>query len=351
MYKKQTNAHNTYLCFMISQQLGQLTQWLASPAKIIIIPHKNPDGDAMGSSLGWQNILKQMGHEVVVVAPNAYPTFLHWLPGHECVLYFDKNTDQAVNLIANADLIFTLDFNTLARIGVMGEHVAQSKAKKIMIDHHQEPEDYADLCFSKPTISSTCELVYELIEALDLKAKINKDIASCLYTGMLTDTGSFRFASVTEDTHRAVAHLLSTGIKHHEIHERILGNKRPERLKLLGVALGNMVIVPDKKTAYITLSQEELDSCDYQKGDSEGLVNYALSVAGVSIAVLMMEHREEEIIKLSFRSKGDLAVNQFAKQHFEGGGHINAAGGKSLRSLKETERYFLEALDAFFSSL
>ncbi len=332
---------------MIKQQLAQLAQWLATPAKIIVIPHKNPDGDAMGSSLAWQNILQQMGHEAVVIAPNAYPSFLHWLPGHECVLYFDENTTQAKKLIAAADMVFTLDFNTLKRIDYMGECVAQSKAKKVMIDHHQEPEDYADLMFSNPDMGSTCELVFQIIVALEAKDKINKEVASCLYTGILTDTGSFRFASVTADTHRAVADLLATGIGHHLIHEKISGNKSPERLKLLGIALGNMVILPSYKTAYIKLSQEELDSCDYQKGDSEGLVNYALSVDGVQLAVLMIEHRSEKIIKLSFRSKGATAVNLFAKEYFEGGGHINAAGGKSTRSLDDTEHYFLDVLKSF----
>jgi phosphoesterase RecJ-like protein len=184
---------------------------------------------------------------------------------------------------------------------------------------------------------------------MGLAKHINQDIASCLYTGIVTDTGSFRFPSVTSATHRAVATLIDAGANHSEIHEKIKDNARPDRLKLLGIALKNMVFISEYKTAYITISQDELDACNYQKGDTEGFVNYGLSVAGIEMAVLMTESKKEEMIKISFRSKGDLAVNLFAKTYFEGGGHINAAGGKSDKSLRETEAYFLKSLAAFLS--
>ena len=218
-----------------------------------------------------------------------------------------------------------------------------------MIDHHQEPDDYTDIMFSNPAISSTCEFVFQIIEALGLVQNINKDIASSLYTGIVTDTGSFRFPSVTAATHRAVATLIDAGANHSQIHEKIKDNARPDRLKLLGIALNNMVCITKYKTAYITLSQEELDACNYQKGDTEGFVNYGLSVAGIEMAVLITESKKENTIKISFRSKGDLAVNLFAKTFFEGGGHINAAGGKSNKSLQETETYFLKSLATFLS--
>jgi phosphoesterase RecJ-like protein len=349
MYKKRTNTYNSYLCFMIENELEQLKQWLDKPAAVVIIPHKNPDGDAMGSCLAWQGILNQLGHSTTVIAPNEYPSFLHWLPGHDSVLIYENNQEFADKLIAAAYMVFTLDFNTLKRIDQMGVRVSESSAKKIMIDHHQEPDDYADIMFSNPSIGSTCEFVFQIIEGLGLVQKINKDIASSLYTGIVTDTGSFRFPSVTAATHRAVATLIDGGANHSQIHEKIKDNARPERLKLLGIALNNMVCITKYKTAYITLSQEELDACNYQKGDTEGFVNYGLSIAGIEMAVLMTESKKENMIKISFRSKGDLAVNLFAKTYFEGGGHINAAGGKSDKSLQETEAYFLKSLGTFLS--
>jgi phosphoesterase RecJ-like protein len=334
---------------MIKNQLKQLKQWLDKPATVVIIPHKNPDGDAMGSCLAWQGMLNQLGHSTSVIAPNDYPTFLHWLPGHDSVLIYENDQELANKLIAGANIVFTLDFNTLKRIDQMGARVAESAAKKVMIDHHQEPDDYADIMFSNPSIGSTCEFVFQIIDAMGLAKHINQDIASCLYTGIVTDTGSFRFPSVTSATHRAVATLIDAGANHSEIHEKIKDNARPDRLKLLGIALKNMVFISEFKTAYITISQDELDACNYQKGDTEGFVNYGLSVAGIEMAVLMTESKKEEMIKISFRSKGDLAVNLFAKTYFEGGGHINAAGGKSDKSLRETEVYFLKSLAAFLS--
>jgi phosphoesterase RecJ-like protein len=303
----------------------------------------------MGSCLAWQGMLNQLGHSTSVIAPNDYPTFLHWLPGHDGVLIYENDQELADKLIAEADMVFTLDFNTLKRIDQMGARVAESAAKKVMIDHHQEPDDYADIMFSNPAIGSTCEFVFQIIDAMGLAKHINQDIASCLYTGIVTDTGSFRFPSVTSATHRAVATLIDAGANHSEIHEKIKDNARPDRLKLLGIALKNMVFISKYKTAYITISQDELDACNYQKGDTEGFVNYGLSVAGIEMAVLMTESKKEEMIKISFRSKGDLAVNLFAKTYFEGGGHINAAGGKSDKSLRETEAYFLKSLAAFLS--
>ena len=334
---------------MIKNQLKQLKQWLDKPATVVIIPHKNPDGDAMGSCLAWQGMLNQLGHSTSVIAPNDYPSFLHWLPGHDSVLIYENDQELANKLIAGANIVFTLDFNTLKRIDQMGARVAESAAKKVMIDHHQEPDDYADIMFSNPAIGSTCEFVFQIIDAMGLAKHINQDIASCLYTGIVTDTGSFRFPSVTSATHRAVATLIDAGANHSEIHEKIKDNARPDRLKLLGIALKNMVFISEFKTAYITISQDELDACNYQKGDTEGFVNYGLSVAGIEMAVLMTESKKEEMIKISFRSKGDLAVNLFAKTYFEGGGHINAAGGKSDKSLRETEAYFLKSLAAFLS--
>ncbi|RCL72192.1 MAG: bifunctional oligoribonuclease/PAP phosphatase NrnA [Flavobacteriales bacterium] len=333
---------------MIETQLHQLAQWLHTPSKMVIIPHKNPDGDAMGSTLAWQNVMQQLGHTATVLAPNPYPTFLHWMPGHSDVVIYESEEEKGNKLVAEADFIFTLDFNTLKRIDDLGIRVAESKAKKIMIDHHQEPEGYADLMFSEPHIGSTCELVYQLLERLDIRKHINKEVATCIYTGILTDTGSFRFPSVTANTHKAVAHLIECGANHSHIHEQIKDTARPDRLKLLGIALQNMVFLDDINTVYITLSQDELDACHFQKGDAEGFVNYGLSVEGIKVAVLMIEYRHEGLVKFSFRSKGDVAVNTFAKTYFDGGGHLNAAGGISKRSLAQTKPFLVESLRAYF---
>lgn len=335
--------------FMTDAKLSQLAQWLAKPLHIVIIPHKNPDGDAMGSCLAWQKVLQQFNHHALVIAPNSYPTFLHWLPGNENVINYETEQENAESLVANADLIFTLDFNTLKRIDDLGVCVSSSRAKKIMIDHHQEPDDYADLMFSEPSMGSTCELVYHIIIGLQKQQYIDSDVATCLYTGILTDTGSFRFPSVTPTTHRAVADLIERGANHSDIHDRIKDSARPDRLKLLGTALSNMTFLADYNTAYITLSQEELDRCNYQKGDTEGFVNYGLSISGIQLAVIMTESKKENIIKMSFRSKGEFAANTFAKTFFEGGGHTNAAGGKSDKSLVETEKYFKAALKTFLN--
>ncbi|MGB0255314.1 MAG: DHH family phosphoesterase [Flavobacteriaceae bacterium] len=329
--------------------LQQLAAWLKTPAKMVIIPHKNPDGDAMGSTLALQGILEQLGHTATVIAPNDYPTFLHWLPGHNAVVNYENSPEKAAALVTEADVVFTLDFNTLKRIDALGECVKKSKAKIVMIDHHQEPDDYADLMFSEPSIGSTSELLYNIIVELGHKERITKDIASCLYTGILTDTGSFRFPSVTANTHKAVAELIARGADHSYIHEQIKDTARPDRLKLLGIALQNMVFLDDVNTAYITLSQDELDQCNFQKGDAEGFVNYGLSVSGIRMAVLMIEYRHESVVKLSFRSKGDLHVNTFAKTYFDGGGHINASGGISKRTLAETERHFVDAVRTFLA--
>jgi len=334
---------------MIEAQLHQLSQWLQTPSKMVIIPHKNPDGDAMGSTLAWQNVMQQLGHSATVLAPNVYPAFLHWMPGHENVIIYENAQQQGNKLIAEADFIFTLDFNTLKRIDEMGDHIANSSAKKIMIDHHQEPDDYADLMFSEPSLGSTCELVYQIIDGLGKKEYINKEVATCIYTGILTDTGSFRFPSVTADTHKTVADLIDCGANQSDIHEKIKDTARPNRLKLLGIALRNMVFLNDVNAAYITLSQDELDECNFQKGDTEGFVNYGLTVSGIQIAVIMIEYRHEDVVKLSFRSKGDLAINTFAKTYFDGGGHINAAGGISKRTLAQTKAYFIESLRTFIA--
>ncbi|MGI9552834.1 MAG: DHH family phosphoesterase, partial [Aurantibacter sp.] len=316
-----------------------------------IVPHKNPDGDAIGSTLALWHYLKNMGQEAVIVSPNDYPGFLKWMPGNEHILNFERENSQAREKIRSATLICTLDFNHLGRAGQMADFLIDSQADYIMIDHHQEPADYAKITYSDVDMSSTCEMVYNFIELLGDTDKITPDIATCIYTGIMTDTGSFKFSSTTSRTHRVVADLMEKGARNTEIHHNIYDTNSANRLKLLGIALNNMVILDDYNTAYITLSQGELDSCDYQKGDTEGFVNYGLTLKGIKLATIFIENYEEGIIKISFRSVGGFSVNKFARRHFEGGGHDNAAGGKSNAPMVETVSKFTTLLKDYKNDL
>ena len=321
----------------------EFIQILNKPKKVVIIPHKNPDGDALGSTLALDFFLNKTGHQSHVVSPNEYPDFLNWLPGQEGILKHTTETDKAVELIKAADLIFTLDFNSLGRVEMLEPHINASSAKKIMIDHHQEPSDYADIMYSDSNIGSTCEMVYNLISHLDA-AQIDQKIATCLYTGIMTDTGSFRFPSTTPKTHHVIAELIDKGANHSEIHQNIYDTFTFDRLRLLGTALTNLKKIKELPVVYITISQEELNRNNFKKGDTEGFVNYGLSLVGISVAVIMIENEQEQIIKMSFRSKGAFSVNDFARTYFNGGGHHNAAGGASKLSLSETESKFINSI-------
>ena len=336
---------------MNSTEIKDLKSLLASPKKIVIVPHKNPDGDAIGSTVALYNFLKSKQHDAVVIAPNDYPEFLKWVPGQEDVLIFEKNTEKATQLIGDAEVIFTLDFNHFSRTGIMEEVLAKTETTYVMIDHHQQPDDYAKFTYSDVSCSSTCEMVYNFIEMLDETDKISPEIASALYLGIMTDTGSFRFSSTTSKTHRVIANLIDKGAKNANIHQDTFDNSSYERMQLLGVALNNMKVFSEYKTAYITLSQEELDKHNFKKGDTEGFVNYSLGIKGIIFAAIFIENKPDKIIKISLRSKGDFDVNQFARKHFEGGGHINAAGGKSDLNLKETTQKFEQLLADYENEL
>ncbi|AVR45931.1 DHH family phosphoesterase [Christiangramia fulva] len=321
---------------MIDSRIFEITAELAKAENIVIVPHKGPDGDAIGASLGLLHYFKNKGHKAKVIAPNDYPHFLKWLPGNEEVINYEQSKTEAEKLISEAEIIFTLDFNDLSRAGDMQEVLKTSKAVFVMIDHHQEPSDYAEFTYSDATMSSTCEMVYEFLHKLRADKEITPEIATCLYTGIMTDTGSFRFSSTSSDTHRAVAELIDRGAKNFEIHSRVFDTNSENKLQLLGTALQNLKVNKKFKTAYISLSQEELQRHNFKKGDTEGFVNYGLSLEGIIFAVIFIEKENEDLVKISFRSKGDFDVNQFARKHFEGGGHINAAGGKSNLSLNDT---------------
>ena len=325
---------------MNEKDIQAITELLATPKKIAIIPHRSPDGDAMGSTLGLYHFLLKLNQQPVVIAPNDFPEFLAWLPASETVLIFENGRINATKVLNEAELVFTLDFNALHRTGEMEQVLSKLTVPMIMIDHHQLPDNYAAFTYSDTSFGSTCEMIYNFIVLLNQKSLIDKTIATCLYTGILTDSGGFRFPKTTGTTHRIVAEFIELGVENTEIPTLLFDNNSYERLQLLGRALQNMKVLFHKKTSYISLSQKELDEFNYVKGDTEGIVNYGLTIKGIVFAAIFIEHRDENIIKISFRSQGDFDVNQFAREHFNGGGHINAAGGKSNDSLANTIKKF-----------
>jgi len=336
---------------MKKKDIQQLKKELSTKKKIVIVTHKNPDGDAIGSSLALFIYLKKQGHNVQVIVPNEYPDFLKWMPQNESILIYEKHKTKANQIILEAELLFTLDFNAYARAGDMQEILEKATAPFVLIDHHQQPDNYAKYTYSDTAICSTAQMVYHFIEFMDGLDVLDKEIATTIYTGIMTDTGSFRFRSTSSTTHRVVADLIDHGADNAFIHESVFDNNSAEKIKLLGVALRNLKIIPEYRTAYITLSQHELDANHFKKGDYEGFVNYALSVENVILAAIFVESKEDGLIKISFRSKGRFSVNKFARNHFEGGGHDNASGGKSNRSLEDTISYFISKLHAYKKEL
>ena len=321
---------------MNKQDIQAIQQLLSVPKKIAIIPHRGPDGDAMGSTLALYHFLLKNNHFPTVISPNDFPDFLAWMPGSETVLIYEKDKENCTKILEESEVVFTLDFNALHRVGEMEQVLEKLTAPFIMIDHHQRPDDYATYTYSDVAFGSTCEMIYNFISFLDKKQDLDKTIATCIYTGILTDSGSFRFPKTTGTTHRIVAELIDLGVENTLIPALLFDNSSYNRLQLLGRALQNMKVIMDHKTSYTTLTQEELNCFDYIKGDTEGIVNYGLSIKGIVFTAIFIENKEEGIIKISFRSQGSFDVNQFARDHFNGGGHSNAAGGKSEVSMEET---------------
>ena len=320
---------------------------LSTPKQVVIIPHKNPDGDAMGSTLGLCQYLKKTGHKATVIAPNDYPDFLKWIPGNEEVIIHEMDTATSQDLISSADVIFTLDFNALHRCGDMGTPISKATAVKIMIDHHQQPDDYADYVYSDVTMCSTCQMVYHFIEKMEDLDQIDIAIGEALYAGIMTDTASFRFPLTTSTTHKVIGHLIDVGVEKSKIHNAVYDTNSFGRLQLLGCAMTNLRFLENHHTAYISLTNKELDAHGFKKGDTEGLVNYGLSLKGAKLAAIFIEHRQESMIKISFRSKGSFDVNKFARSHFNGGGHNNASGGRSDLNLEDTITKFTNLLTEY----
>ena len=320
--------------------LASLKELLAQPRKIVITTHHKPDGDAMGSSLGLYNYLIQLGHHAKVITPTDYPDFLAWMPGNGDVIIYTDNIDKSAELVAEAELIFCLDFNTLSRINELGELVRASKAVKVMIDHHLEPEDFDDFRHWSINACASAQLVYDfIVNLMEDVAFINKDVATCLYTGIMTDSANFKLPNTTSDVHRIAADLIDLGAVNWQIHELVYNNLSENRLRFLGHCISNKLeVLYDYHTAIISVNSEELKQYDVETGDTEGIVNYGLSIEGVKLAAFIVERPDK--VKLSLRSKGEFPANEICKKYFNGGGHRNAAGGTSTDSLENVIKQF-----------
>lgn len=334
-----------------NQKLQQFNDLLSKPKKIVITTHQNPDADALGSSLGLVAYLKKKGHFITVITPTDYPDFLRWMSGEKDVINFEgEKQDLAKKLISEADIIFCLDFSALNRIKGMEEFVKQSSAKKVLIDHHQQPEDFADFVFWNEKAAATCELIYLLIETLGDKSLIDIPTAECLYAGLVTDTGSFRFDSTSETVHRIAGELISIGINPNSIHRKIFDSNTFERMKFLGFVLGEkLTYLPEYNVCYMAISKEELSKFSSKNGDTEGIVNYGLAIKGVVMAAIFTER--EDMIRISFRSVDNFSVSELSRTYFHGGGHKNAAGGRSHDTLQNTVEKFLSLLPQYKTEL
>ncbi len=304
-------------------------------SQVVITSHKSPDGDAAGSTLAMHHLLNNLGIQNTVILPDRLSADLHWLPDYGSILFFDKDNEKSKELIANADLIFSLDYNRLNRVGNdMETSLRLSNANFILIDHHQEPEAFARVTYSDTSCCSTCEMVYLFIQQCGWLEKLDIPLAECIYCGIMTDSGSFRFPSVTANTHRIVADLMVLGLDHAKVHQQVYDNNLVGKLKLVGFAINEkMEIYPDCSTAIISLTKEELVRFNYHPGDTEGLVNQALSIQGIKLAAFVRE--DNSAVKVSFRSKGKFDVNAFARKNWNGGGHMNAAGGSTQERIED----------------
>lgn len=331
-------------------KFSEIKNLLGSKKRILLTSHSNPDGDALGSGLAMYHFLKQMDHEVHFLVPNPYPDFLAWMPGQDEIVIYDKERERGDQLFQSADILFSLDYNSPSRLGIAENGFKNAKGIKIMIDHHISPElESYDHVYSTIETSSTSELVFNFIENIDSQL-LNIPIAECLYTGIMTDTGSFSFACNSEGTFLTASKLIKTGMDCVKVNRLVYNTYSESRLRLLGYALSEKLkVIPELSTAYISLSRDELNKFHYRVGDTEGLVNYALSIKGIKLAALFTERKDK--IRISFRSVGDFSVNDMARMYFEGGGHRNAAGGDSFASIEKTLEKFEQLLVEYKNEL
>ena len=335
---------------MLSKVIAQanvdhVEKWFEKADKIVIVSHVSPDGDAIGSSLGLYHFLISQDKTVHVIVPNAFPDFLKWMPGAKDVIQYNRYKEFSDKLIQEADVIWCLDFNVLSRIDEMEEAVRTSPGRKMLVDHHLFPGDFARIVISHPDISSTSELVFRLICQLGNFSDISKEGAECIYTGMMTDTGGFTYNSNNREIYLIIGELLSKGIDKDEIYRNVYNNNSEGRLRLQGYVLyEKMQLYPQFKSALITLSREEQKRFQYAKGDTEGLVNIPLSVKDICFSAFLREDTEKDMIKISLRSVGTFPCNQVAAEFFNGGGHLNASGGEYYGKLEDAIALFKQAL-------
>ena len=333
------------------EKIQEFKEYLKIPRKAVLLTHFKPDADALGSALGLSRYLKKKGHSSTVITPSDYPDFLSWMPGNKDVFIFTKGkSDKAADLINQADMVFCLDFSCLNRINDLGEMVRKAPAKKVLIDHHLEPERFADFEQWDDSAASTAELVYKLIAALGDAELVDADLADCLYAGIMTDTGSFRHSNTSHQVFQIASELVARGANPYKVSKLVYDTNTIERLRLMGYVLSEKLqVLPEYRTAYIALTAEELKRFGSQTGDTEGLVNYGLAIKGIKLSVLISDRKEN--IKLSLRSLGNFSVNEMAKTHFDGGGHRNAAGGQTTLTLEQTIKKFLDILPLYKDQL
>lgn len=325
-----------------------LERLIAEGSFFVLTCHAGPDGDALGSTLGLAHYLKSLGKEALVIVPDAYPDFLAWMPDSQEILRFDKHRDKAELMIAMADVIFAMDYNALNRVDDMGELIGKAKAKKVLVDHHLQPDTFCDICFSYPQLSSTCEVVFRLILAMNGYDQLTKAACECLYAGMMTDTGCFSYGPCTQEVYLIISMLMQKEINKDRIYNKVYNNYSEGRLRLMGYVLYKKLrVFPELHAALITLSREEMQRFDFNKGDTEGLVNIPLQMKGIYFSAFLREDTEKDLIRVSLRSQGTFPCNKFAAQYFNGGGHLNASGGQHNGTLSEAITLFEEALESF----
>ncbi len=323
-----------------------ISQWIGAASSAAVLTHTNPDGDAIGSSLALAQALKKQGIDARVVIPDGLPDFLRWLPGIELSTTFAYKKEKAIKIIETADLIFCLDFNDPGRINGVEEYMQRSGAKKVLIDHHEDPVSFADITISETYRGSVGEMIYIFLKEVFKKDVLDKDIATCLYVAIMTDTGNFNYASSYPEIFHIVGDLMQYDLDKDQIYSNVYDAFSEDRMRLQGFCMQEkMVVLPEFQTAYISLTKEELERFNYRKGDTEGFVNIPFSIKGIRFTALFVE--KKDLVKVSFRSRGEFPVNRVAADYFNGGGHINAAGGDSFRSLEETLKFFESLLPGY----
>lgn len=327
------------------ERLGQV---IDGNKMFVLTCHAGPDGDALGSTLGMAHYLQALGKEAVVIVPDAYPDFLAWMPGSQEIVRFDKYGEKAGLMIAMADVIMAMDYNALSRVDDMGALIEKAKAVKVLVDHHLRPDTFCDISFSYPQLSSTCEVVFRLVVAMGGYDRLTRQACECLYAGVMTDTGNFSYGPCTQELYLIVSMLMQKEINKDRIYNKVFNNYSEGRLRLMGYVLyEKMRVFPEEHAALITLSREEMKRFDFNKGDTEGLVNIPLQMKGIYFSAFLREDTEKDVIRVSLRSQGTFPCNKFAAKYFNGGGHLNASGGQYDGTLQGAIGVFEEALKEF----